>query len=853
MTKVIICKNPLSVDEDELFEVDKVGDFFYRHFKIWPESAKIYQDVVSDENQILLTTPEDVMSLNNLQGTVYVVIYPQGYIGISIALLAATAAIQILTRTKKSKSNQQADKKKAVETTGSPNNSISARSNSARLGQRIPDIYGTVYSMPDLLLQPYLVYENNRQVEYAYYCVGRGKYTITDVKDGETPLTRVTGARAEIYGPSTSPNSGVAEVFIGGSISHPFISAKQETVAHSQILLPPNTYSVGTYIKARFINPNIIEWDNSQDITPYLLEEEVEVDFEEHFKEADIINLGSTTVGLNGTYTIESVESTRLYLVNPGATNATWNAVGTTAFGSASISTATSRSIGPFVVDDADQIIANIVADNGLYREELGTDNEPRQVGLARGINISVQRVTTLDVPFGPIYQTDVYLVGAAASSTKLAKTGFVALGVPGRCQVKVTRFTNADLSHKGKRSDKIKWESLYVAKNITNAHFGNVTTIRTRTVATSSTEKTRKLNCKASRLIPARLGFGAWVANSVTSKMADILLAISLDTRIGNRILADIDVDQIYTVQDNVFTNFQTVKAVEFNYTFDDNNLSFEETLKIIAESSFCDVYRQGSLLKLFFEKETEISSLLFNHRNKIPGTETRTSTFGMPDDKDGIELEYFSSTDGTSQKLFLPVDQSAINPEQITKLGVTNKVQAYFHAHRLYNRLRYQNTAVEFDATQEALLLNVNERILVADNTRAQTFDGEIVNQDGLVLTLSQDFIFVTGQTYTIFLQLADSSVEAIAITPGTMQNQVVLAQNTTLPLAVDPTYYALATYEIVADSSTRKRAFLIEEKTPKDHFVTTVTAVNYDERYYEHDEDYIDEIVDIDGNLL
>jgi len=66
---------------------------------------------------------------------------------------------------------------------------------------------------------------------------------------------------------------------------------------------------------------------------------------------------------------------------------------------------------------------------------------------------------------------------------------------------------------------------------------------------------------------------------------------------------------------------------------------------------------------------------------------------------------------------------------------VGITSRLQAYFHAHRQFSRQKYQNTITQFEATYEASLLKVGEKIIVADNTRTETYDGEILAVDGLV----------------------------------------------------------------------------------------------------------------------
>jgi len=55
----------------------------------------------------------------------------------------------------------------------SPNNSLTNRSNIARVNERIPDIGGEVNSIPDIIMNPYRKFSSNIEEEVSYYCVGR--------------------------------------------------------------------------------------------------------------------------------------------------------------------------------------------------------------------------------------------------------------------------------------------------------------------------------------------------------------------------------------------------------------------------------------------------------------------------------------------------------------------------------------------------------------------------------------------------------------------------------------------------------------------------------------------------------
>lgn len=339
----------------------------------------------------------------------------------------------------------------------------------------------------------------------------------------------------------------------------------------------------------------------------------------------------------------------------------------------------------------------------------------------------------------------------------------------------------------------------------------------------------------------------------TATNNADDIIRAVCLDKYIGNRNESELDYSSIYGAIAEVRSYFGSNKAAEFCYTFDSNNLSFEETVKLIADSVFCTAYRRGNIIKLSFEKETQDSTLLFNHRNKLPGSETRTIRFGTQENYDGIQYQYIDPDDDAVVTYYIPEDRSAVNPKEIESLGIRNRLQAYFQAWRAWNKIRYQNVITEFTATAEADLLVRNDRILVADNTRPDTQDGEIVSQNVLQLTLSQAVDMTKYAGYSLFIQHTDGMVESIPVTPGASARQVVLSRAPRLPLALDEDLYARATFMLVGNTEPRENAFLVSEKTSQSNFTSVVRAVNYDARYYANDKDYIDGAINENGDFV
>lgn len=554
-----------------------------------------------------------------------------------------------------------------------------------------------------------------------------------------------------------------------------------------------------------------------------------------------------TTVDLSGTgYTVSAVTSTQLTLSSPEGVNTDWNLLAgfpdsrtqpLTTYIAAAPETGW---IGPFTIDmvDTEVLVLNFVAQQGLYK-----DDGKRQVAFPISVTVGVTPVDDDDNPTGAEITFGGTVQGNTEGRDQRALTLVHDLPFTGRCQVRAKRNTNADYDFDGTVVDEVKWTDLYALAPSGAPDYGDVTTVHVRNYATegATSVKERKINMLVTRKLPTRTGPATFsTVLSPTTNVGDIICAIALDPRIGNRDVTQLDVDNIYDTVDAVEDYFGTPESAKFNYTFDKSNISFEEMVATIADAIFCTAYRRGSQLKIFLEKMTPDSSMLFNHRNKVPKTETRTVRFGNFQDNDGVTYRYVDPADDVQKEIKLP-GTGSVNPKVIDGVGIRSTEQALLHANRIWNKMRYQNVSVQFDALQEADMILRGERILVSDNTRIDTWDGEIVSQSVLSLELSQPFIFTGSLNHTIFLTHVDGTVESIAIASRPDQYHVVLAAAPRLALAIGDNLYHNAMYEIVANSSSRSSAFLLTERDSQSNFTSKVTAINYDDRYYENDQDF------------
>jgi len=906
--------------------------------------------------------PADIADLRALPGPFVVEAYPLGpqFLPALAVALVTTSASMILTSILAQDPPNQTARNVQKE---SPNNGLSERTNRVRVNGRVPDIYGQVRSTPDLLAQPYLVFENHVEKEVSFMCVGRGAHEVYDVRDDTTLIAEIPGSSVEVYAPFTSPNSGHApQLRIGNAINLPVTTAKRANSVNGQSLQPQDYGSVirrgmvfrspneivsqdadldfselfipgdviavqnaaqtqGTFSysppdgatfrtdgslrpawgEVVFEGDHSAEWSVGQVVTlsngavqwtdstgggsdfPYtaysnvtgvygvlsvsfgLSGTTIRLDVSQNyaawaaFRAAPTEVTGSPTVtrpsdivqfDLSGQYTVTTVTSSLLTLNNPAGTNPAWTVMQTEYGGQSTvlnptITTTGERWVGWFIVESVrpiTRIISNVIALNGLYK-----DNGRQQYRLDVTYRIEAQRVDAAGTPYGDVLAFDRTILGSAVTRSVRADSVDAQLtgAASARWRFRARRLTNSDTDFEGSVVDEIKWRDLYACSSVDQPHFGDVSTVQAVTLATDGAlaVKERKLNLLVTRKLPQRISGSTFTTELYpTTNVADIIAAVCLDPLIGNRPPAEVDFDNIYDTAQEIRVYFG-VDVARFDYTIDSDNLSFEETLSMIAEAVYCRAYRRGSVIRLFFERATEDSSILFNHRNKLPGSEQRTE--GSDDEYDGVEFQWIDPANDAPVTIYLPADRSAVNPLRVESVGVRMQAQATIHAYRRWNKIRFHDESTEFDGLPEANLLRVSERILCADNTLARSQDGDIVEVDdenGRLVTLSQPFEWGVGP-YVVFLQNSDGLVESMGVSPGGAARLALLERDPRTPVICRGDGYNATGYIITEASDTRaaKPFILTEKDAPNEDGTIPLKAINYDARYYQNDLDF------------
>lgn len=850
LKKITLIYDPCSIDGWVTKQVEDIHAYLISIFDYFPATGRIYHSHIAVANDVTPHDQESIDRLSTMDGEFYCVVYPAGIetlIAIGIGVLLTVGVMLLMPKPPNATLRNTS--------ASSPNNELAGRTNSPRINGRIPDIFGTVRSTPDLIALPYVLYDNNVEVEHTIMCVGRGTHEIHDFYDGDTRIVDIAGSTVQVYDPNTDIDTGAPSYTVGAAITSSPLSTQKSDSVNGQVMRPSNSNSMGANLDVQFRYPNeiLLTVPSTRDFTKVFASGDVLTITDAVFNVDHDLNAGTANidVSLDGDYTILAVSAKLITVSSPAAINSNWDlldnlASDTTPATNAKLASNLPKWIGPFVLESTtrQRILANFVALNGLYK-----DNGSAQFAYSATVELEITPIDLSDTPIGSPETATGTLTGSAVAKDTVGITVDYTTTFVGRCSVRARRSSTTDTAFAGTVVDEVKWKDLFGASSLLVTDFGDVTVVRSRTYATAGalSVKERKLNMLVTRKIPRREVDGAMSTILYSSDRAsDIMAAISFDPYIGNRPLAQVDLDNIYDTVDEIEDYFGTDEAVNFGYTFDATNLSFEESIGIVASAIFCTPYRLNNVLRISFERETDDSVLLFNHRNKLPNTDKRTQTFGIQDDFDGVEFQYVDPDDDAVVTYYVPAGGGAVSPKKYESQGVRSTVQAHFLAWRMWNKLRYQKVSVEFSSTHEAELLVRQDRILVADNTRTDTQDGEVVSQAGLVLDCSQALTFVVGKTYTVFLQLPDGTVDNIAVTAGSANNQMLLSRAPLEPLALDHDLCRRATYMLVANDETRARAFLVAEKTSNSDMTCAVKAGNYDARYYEHDTDFINDLI-------
>lgn len=781
------------------------------------QNFKVYAGELCEENEISRDT-DKMTSADDVS----VILISGDPVTIIIAAVVAVTATLLLAP---DIPNIQSDSGRQ-----SPNNSLTDRRNKARPNQRIPDICGKVKSIPDVIASEYSRYVDNKEERYGYYCIARNQVKVEEIKDGDTLLSQIEGASAGVYYPGKSPNNSSPDIQVGKPINRIIYGVYEARDVIGQTIFAQNE-------KTSFLDSSFYVSSAGYIITYSGF------NFDEVFKVGDTVSIEDVFIGRQlppirigaNTSKVTAVSASRIDF--DVSEDPSWLEIS----GIESIERSdnpriislTPVSVGPFKNTEikSDKISVNIYAPNGLFRQE---SDSTKRVSVTFSVT-----ATILDDNFLPI-GTPIEVVSqvSGTSSREVGTTVEIDLGAKSFYQVDIKRISNRSFS--SDISDEIKLKNIYGLYTVDNEYFGNTTTIQTKRIANAQNAAIRnpEINCIATEMVYKYLGNGVFdtVLTPNTQAMQS-LIRLALDPYVGRRDASELDLDGLIANQALVEEYFDSEDSGQFSYTFDDENTSAQEIFYTIANAAFCQVWREGRVLKSYFERPQSIPSMVFTHRSKAPNSETWSRETAQGKRKDSVELTYTDEDTYKKEVLYFPEDRSGRNPKKVEAKGVKGKAQATWRLMREYNKLVYSKGAVEFTATLEGSLVKPMQLISVVKGTRVGSYDGEILSVDGLTLELSQEIQFTAGDDHFILLKKRDGTLESIpAIDIGEKRKvQIEYA-----PQEAIYTGNSELKTEFSFGNEARLSGQLVIplEIDASDGKYAKISAINYSDRYYDGD---------------
>lgn len=723
----------------------------------------------------------------------------------------------------------------------SPNNSLTDRNNKPRPYERSYDICGTVQTIPNDLMTTYKVFNSaGNVIEYAYYDAGRGplKINAADITDGDTKVQEITGTSVAVYAPYTSPNNTTTpQLQIGDPINQGLYITLTSNEVDGIVLKAQNDIRV---------NPSESGQISLSGTTGIIRDLTGDSEFDSILSVGDLAIFTVIQVAgvarVDGTYTVTYVDSFELRVAVTGSILTEWQKLPA---GFTNLTPGSDVWIGPqdtytkSLTDwvsinryPVERVAANVAAGNGMYK-----DNGDSKTRAAVTVEMQYQAIDGNNTPYGPIYTMQGVVSGRSPDYTGVTIYG--GLPTPSAVRVRMRRVTNLDLAFEGSVVDEVTYVNLYGQSIDRTPHYGNRTTVHSARKQTprASELKQPQLRMIATEMVYKYLGNGVFdTALTPNTQAVQSLIRLMRDPVVGGLNLTAANMDRLLEVQAEVEGYFQTPLAGQFCYTFDNYQTTAQEIITTIAEAIFCQSYRNGKDIILDFERPRIGPEMVFTHRSKTPDAEKWTRQFNDRQSYDSVKYTYIDPDTNVKETITIPED-GGVKTDTYDSKGVRNYQQAYWAAHRRYQKNLLNRVSVEFTATEEGIFAVPGRPIAVVKGSRMAPYDGYIIAVNGLELTLSQPVSFEEGDDHSIILKKRNGGVQSVAVSKGASDRKVIMQS---APSEAIYTGNSALKTEFSFGSEQRHNAqmMLVSTVDPGSDRTAKITAYNYHPDYYLYD---------------
>ncbi|MBX2847089.1 MAG: hypothetical protein KTR16_02120 [Acidiferrobacterales bacterium] len=812
--------------------------------------------------------------------------------GIEVAIIAAVVAAVVLIALVPEPETPNV----VGETSSSPNNSVSGQTNTVRKYEAIPNIYGRVWSYPDLIANAVPEWVNNRKQVRELFLIGEGEYQVDQIRDGTTDIDDIAESSATVYGPNTYPSdllrigfndsvndeeliapddtslvwSGTADVndkgdaglqygalyFTDDGISFDS-SLKTITFDVGGLQLSGTTvvsdfsFSVGDFIRFFATTNNNFEFEisgvsvNSGEITLTVVESVVDETISGFFnfmiKRAFLVLKNTTTA------------HSELGLSNGSEVNISYVGSGSFTVNGISISEGDNETIIAFDIDDvfgvaqADDVSTTLQKVSSESANIIGPFTMPStaeqiwfNLSARNGLQSSSggQISVSIDL-FAQEIDSSGNDVGSPVSQT-VEITGKTTNEV-GRT-VKMTGLggnrykvyaERTTNRYSGSAIQDVFWQEVFTVNEYSGENFGNVTVMDVVTKASSSgTTSSRKINADVTRKLDG----------VATVNFADAVVDLIVNK--GSRPISEIDTTGLYEIADSLTDDLK-----EFSFTFDDKNISLAQAVQTACNVARVNVYRDGQMWR-FNRDEAKPRTYVFNRRNLASGNNQKfTQSVRLPNDYDSVALRYYNRDLESFDDVLVRIDSDAQSfvvgedgerPYELELAGCSNYAQALNRANLEARKIVYLRRSVEDVALNDAANVDIGDRVAWCDIYDGETMDGEIVGQDGSTFYTSEEIVLEDGTTYYAMITDEDGQamtpVEVAAVDGNKKAFTATLAGNVLIAdnyLAQAGSKYIIGSVDDIDDTD-----YSVVARGSNENGRINIELIQYNETIYEAD---------------
>ena len=809
----------LTIQENIALHIESGADY-----TLWI-NGDIIENPVECETLDRLATVFDVVRLARRQEGIELLVY---------AAIAIVAAIVVVALTPKPDIPNNVGQGK-----DSPNNKFTGATNQYRLYQAMPDIYGRVISYPDLIQQSFYEYINNVKFITEWMLVSRGTGDVAAVRSASTPFTDITNATYSVFKPAWSagqyPEDGSTTVTnIRESFATPDVNGQKLPVP-----------IVATVISASgsctFASNNLTMVFASGDYTSLNqvlgVAGGVRLVFTYHYTSggsslsdtfdadctlaSNTVSSGVTTIVFSSVIPAHTPTDTTLSISmrrNNG------EKVPTTTFTipiAASVLQYNFAMLRGLRFNDDTTAVVNFNIDY------WAVDANNIEIVGSRGQYNGTFTGNTLDQQFRTIYINPAF--GLARYKTNLTRTSF---------------------SNSTNEYDRVQIESINGVRDYANKVFPSSTIIRVTTQATeSATSGTeRKFNCEFTRWVR---DFNTMECSPSRNLFRSIL---HQHTAVARRDIGQLDTDTMQRINASLPS---TTTLLNFDFTFDDKDVSYGERIATMANAGRCSVFRDGSRWSFVRDElRGNYPVMQLDYRNlSASGESNITMDRVMPNSFDGVELEYVDIALNKKALIKLRINSNgsivegvAGNPSKIKLAGCRDKVQATNRAYLEAGHLIYSRDGVTDEALSDANMLGRGDLVRWIDPSDFYGDDGlqagEIISIIGNAVETSEECLFKGQQAgRTAFTGVDGSSSSFVRCVPRTDGLNGFIVDSVPSAVYIKSGYQGASSRYVFGIGLTDQEIaeaglYTVINKTPKQDGIIGLQLRKYDKRAYAHD---------------